>query len=499
MASSVGVSVLELLHPLGYARTVRVIGRGYEAPGLCPEGHDQAAGLADLVLLAPSADELAEPGWLEAAVEGAAGSLERDGVLYILAGRSRRSHLRALLARCKLKVASTIMHHQDWSGAETMVPLQPAPIAYAFSRLIPTHPLRRRLALGLIRLPGVLALAAALLPRVGLLVQRPEARPAAAWFTGLPGLGEPISGVVVNTSWRGGDGAVLLHAVDAWPGEARGIAKTWLSGNGDDSVGREAEGLGDIGDRAGQFGVQVPRLLGRGRLGGRPFVAESAVVGEKAALFLRHDPRKLQALLTQLTEWLVAWNSATIQPRVLTEDILDGILLQPAAELLSQTDGYEAYRRQLQALASRVVGKEGPVVAAHGDLTMVNVLVDDAGRLGIIDWETGRPAELPLMDFFYAVVDAAAAVDDYRDRPAAFAECFAPAGRYRPLVAPLQQSCEQALGLSEDQVALSFHASWLKFALDERDESAKAAPDEFLQIVRHAATGRYERAGRWPA
>lgn len=489
-AASPSASVLELLHPLGHANAVSVIGRGCSADlSLCPRQINRAAGPADLVVLAPSSEEFAMPGWLEAGVRDAANALRRDGVLYVLAPRSRRRHIHALLRACGLSVASVVLHHPNWPAAGAIVPLEPQPLAYAFSHLIRTHPLRRRIALGVLRLPGALALARALLPCVGLVVQWRGAPPQATWFTGLAEAGEGLSGVVVNTSWRGRNGAVLLHAVDAKRGEATAIAKTWLSTAGETGVAREAAGLQEIAVRAGQFGVSVPRLLGRGLLGDQPFVAETAVRGEKAASVLVRHPEQLEELLTRLATWLLNWNTATLHYRTLTQDLLDELLLGPAAALLPDLEAGEAYLERLSGLAARVVGQPMPFVAAHGDLTMVNLLVDHVKHLGIIDWETASPAGLPLSDFFYAVVDAAAAVDDYRDRPAAFDACFEPGARYTSFVERLQARFVERLGLTKDQVALSFRASWLRFALDERKESAKTAPDEFLRIARQVAAG----------
>jgi hypothetical protein len=107
---------------------------------------------------------------------------------------------------------------------------------------------------------------------------------------------------------------------------------------------------------------------------------------------------------------------------------------------------------------------------------------------GVIDWETAQPSFLPLADFVYAAVDAVAAIDDYRDRPGAYAACFVPGGRYTHLVAQLQNQLIEKLGLTGDEVTLCCHAAWISFALAERRESAKAIPDEFLQIVQQAAT-----------
>ena len=486
--------VLGLLHPLGHAETARVIGRACR-PGLalCPQQVNRAAGAADLVIVAPSQEDLATAGWLQEAVRDAAASLTQDGVIYILAERSRRRELQTLLRACGLTVVKVLLHHPNWAEAGTIVPLESGPLAYAFTRLIRTDPRRRKVALTLMRLPGVLPLVGRLLPSVGLIAQKPGARLQTAWFTRLLEAGSDRAGVVVSTSWRGREGAVLLHAVDGRLGKPAAIAKTWLSTEGATAAEREDTGLHEIAARAAESGVRVPELLARGRLGQQPYLVETAISGEKASVLLQRHPERLGEVLSRLTTWLIAWNLSTVQQRALTGDLLEAWLIRPCREVGSSLGAGEAYLDRLVALAGRLLGRTSALAATHGDLTMVNVLIDRDMGLGVIDWETARESGLPLADFFYAAVDAVAAIDDYRDRPAAFRACFAPDGRYRALIADLQARFVDELELTEDHVALSFHASWLSHALAERRETARSAPDEFLRIAREVAFVGVER------
>ncbi|MGE5602489.1 MAG: hypothetical protein ACM30E_05535, partial [Nitrososphaerales archaeon] len=190
-------SVLELFHPAGHAEAVKVIGRGCRQEfSLCPGQDSPGTGPADLVVLAPSPEELATTGWLEDAVHEAGASLNRDGVLYVLSHRSRRRQMRGLLKACGLIVDSVLLHHPNWREAGALIPLEPRPLAYAFSRLIRTNPVRRRIALALMRVPGALALVAELLPYVGLVARRREAQPQSRGLTGLVDGESRVSGVV---------------------------------------------------------------------------------------------------------------------------------------------------------------------------------------------------------------------------------------------------------------------------------------------------------------
>jgi aminoglycoside phosphotransferase len=449
----------------------------------------RTAGPADLVILAPSPEESARADWLGKAVRDAAASLSQDGLLYLLAYRRQRRELQALLNACGLAVVVVLLHHPNWAEARTLIPLESGPLTYAFSRLIRTNLTRRSAALTIMGLPGVLPLVRRLLPAVGLVAQRPGARRQTTWFTRLLQTQRDDVGVVLSTSWRGQKGAVLLHAVHSRQGQPLAIAKTWLSAEGEATAAREAAGLEEIARRAADAGARTPTLLQRGWLGEQPYLVETAVSGEKASVLLQRRPEQLEDVLGRLVKWLLVWNLTTVQRKVLSQEMLEELLLRPGDELAASLGVGEGYNIYVAGLAHRLLGRQGTFVATHGDLTMVNVLIDQDMRLGVIDWETAKASGLPLADLFYTAVDAVAALDDYRDRPAAFRACFAPGGRYRSLVADLQARFVDQLALTPDQIALSFHASWLSYALAERRETAKAAPDEFLRIARGAAFG----------
>jgi hypothetical protein len=490
-------SVLELLHPTGQALSIRVFGCACSADGgICPHPRYQAGGLADLVVFAPAPRELKAPGWLETALKEAADCLRRDGVMYALSPLTSRRAVLALLRARGLQVKGVYLHHPGWPDAQTLIPFERRSLTYAFSRLIRTDPGRRRIVLGALALPGVVPLVRNLLPSIGMVVQFPGAPRELAWFTDLLPAG--ISGVVINSSWRGPNGAVLLHAVNGAPGEPAAIAKTWLASDGERAMAREVTGLDHCAAKAAESGIRVPKLLGQGRFGEHPYLVESAVTGEKASAVLQNQPERLEDLLSRLVGWMTAWNLATSQSRILSRELLEEILIRPAQELVAdlREDGH--YLAALAALADRLVGQSMPFVQVHGDLTMVNVLVDRNLQLGVIDWETARPAFLPMADFVYAAVDAVAAIDDYRDRPAAYAACFIRRGRYADLIGRLQAQLAEKLRLTADEVTLCSHAAWINFALAERRENAKAVPDEFLQIVRQAAAALSEHEAAIP-
>lgn len=96
---------------------------------------------------------------------------------------------------------------------------------------------------------------------------------------------------------------------------------------------------------------------------------------------------------------------------------------------------------------------------------MFNVLL---GRgLGVIDWESAVSAALPFIDAPYAIVDAVAAADAYRDRVDAFARTFG--GSHPPAGADGAVRRWVAAAGQLDRLAGSaaFHACWLGHAVND--------------------------------
>jgi hypothetical protein len=144
-----------------------------------------------------------------------------------------------------------------------------------------------------------------------------------------------------------------------------------------------------------------------------------------------------------------------------------------------------SYRDWLADRCTALAGTALPLVAAHHDLTMWNVRLDEPRALGVLDWAEAQGDALPLTDLFYSLADAAAACDGYRDRVAAVRGCFDPDGARVATVAPLAERLRASLELSPAAAELCFHACWLRHAGNER--SANAAERPFAEIVRWLA------------
>jgi len=466
------ISPLELLHPAGRVDRVLVLGDGSPGALIPPAAHETAAGV-DLALIAPSGDQVRERGWLERAAGAAAQRLSQDGFAYALVPRGARREARRRLRAAGLELGDVIVQLPGGDAPRYLVPLRAEPWRHALTEQIGARP-RARLALRAARaLPGGTALLVRALPSVGIVARRAGARPLADWVAGLGGDARPAAHAVVATSWRGPAGPIVMRCFEAAGSQPWGVAKV-----GPGSAA-EARALEQLGDGARGAGARVPQLLAGGRLGDRPVLVESLVTGSPAARELMRSPGRFAELAGAIADWLERWNRDTreIPPsgrRLDTE-------LPDLARGLALPDAYGAW---LAERSRALAAGEPPLVARHNDLTMWNVLVDGSGTIGVLDWAEADPAGLPLTDFFYAIADAAAACDGYRDRLEAVRACFVPGGQRADQVASLHERLRTSLGLSEDHAELCFHACWLRHA---RNEQRSGEDGPFQEIARWLA------------
>lgn len=146
-------------------------------------------------------------------------------------------------------------------------------------------------------------------------------------------------------------------------------------------------------------------------------------------------------------------------------------------------DAPDALRDRLRAEGEALLGASVPLVAAHHDLTMRNVLLGGPGAIGVVDWEGAEPQALPLGDLVYAVADAALAADG-GSRLDAVRACFEPGGRHAGPARALVRHHARALGLGAPLVRLAFVASWLRHAGNEAEAVPPGPPRPFLDALR---------------
>lgn len=476
-------SLLELLLPGGCSERTVVLGSGCPARLIRQLPGDDGRAPVDLMVLAPSEAEERQPGWLCAAVDSGAARLAADGIVYVMVGPGARRATRRLLRTQGLTVDTAVLHLPDVGETRHMVPLEPVAARHAFRRIVPLVAWKRAAVGALLGLGGASVLSATQ-NGIGLVARCPGARPLFGWLSVLEGAQGPYRAVVLSASWRPTGPRVVLHPFAASPGR-QVVAKVSL----DQPVGIVSEGsrLQRLAVAARRAGADVPEPLRTGEVCGATVLLETRVDGQIVAPLLSRRPARLNPVLTRVSEWLEEWQRLTAATGPLSRELLEREILDPARRLAPQLPGGAEYVAALSLRCDAVEGTTATLTASHNDLTMWNVLIDDRGRLGVVDWEVAEEVTLPLKDFFYASVDAVAATDRYADRPGAYNACFMSRGSSGGTVARLEDSMIAALNIAPEVVELSRHACWLGHALNEAQSSERSAPRPFLEIVRWLA------------
>jgi hypothetical protein len=483
-ASGETLSPLELFHPDGEAAGVALVGRAFP-PGLVPKGRAHDPKQFDLVIIAPTARERRQEGWLDRELDDVVPKLAADGIVYLLASPFARATIIRRLVRRGLHAEVAVAHLPDVPTSRYLVPLDRELAATAFDEVVPVWPRRRRILARVVGVPGVVHLLGRLLPSVAVILRKKGAR---ALFDWLPQLTEDP-----------GEHNRLGAVVGGPPPECKlvvlsGGVVTKVGEPGSSRLDRESAILLEVAPSARMTGVAVPKpLLVRG-LSGRSLLLEDRLAGQVAAALLASRPRAFSSVITSVAEWLEAWHRSTAAFRTLESSELRRHFLEPADSLAGELRNGEAYVAWLSERARDIAAVPFPLVTAHNDLTMFNVLVSGNG-LGVVDWESAAVDWLPLTDLTYAMVDAAAASARYEDRVAAFEECFAPGGRHARLVRPLLRSLATAVGATEKVAELSFHACWLHHAANEHRDARAGAERPFVAILREVVDRRDEWSG----
>lgn len=400
-----------------------------------------------------------------------------------------------LLRRHGLSLDVPIAHLPDWACSRYLVPIHPAAIDYAFTQLVEPSTARRRLATRAARLPRAGQLFALALPWIGLVARRPGAPPLFEWLFRLDGSRPLPAHVIAATSWRGAGGAVVLHRLAGGGAEPAAVAKVSRAAPADREGLDEASLLTRLGPTARGAGARVPEVLHAGHIGSHAVLLQSPVLGESAARVLSSTPNRFVEVIGRVSGWLERWSLATAVPRPLGEAEFTREILAPAVTVAPLLESGRAYVEWLSLQSRKLAGTTQPLVATHNDLTMRNVFLGRGGELGVVDWETSRPEAFPLVDFFYAITDAAAATRGYTDRPAAFGACFAPDGIHADRVREQERGLLLTLGIGDGMAELCRHACWLNHAVNEHLQSSPRGPRPFLTILKSLIAGRCERAG----
>lgn len=479
--------MLELLHPDGSAGTSLVLG-GNCPQTLLPESSIPSEQEIELFIVAPTAEECIKKGWLECAVASVNQRLSKNGVCYLLVPPHWRWKTIKLLSHAGLVMDTSFWHFPNWAASHYLIPLKQGPIEFAVHRIIPASSWKKTLAKKILNYNGLQEFLRVFWKPVGVSFRRAEALPLFQWlFQEHPGK------AIVRRSWRGDHSAQILYAFSPSDAQPSAIIKTGSASSSSACIGREAKVLDLLTDGVRNAGARVPDVLRSQRIGQRSSLFLTPLHGQAVSDLLVSNPDLLSPLFTKIVRWLERWHITTKRVQQIDARQLEDAILIPLEKLAPYLQDGEGYLNWLSKQIRSVSATPLPVVATHNDLTMANVLMDD--QIGVVDWETGSAESWPLIDFYYAVTDAARIAHGYRSWLEAFKSCYEPQGSFSQEVRGWDRQLRSAIGISEPYAELCFHACWLHHAANEHAVSGPREPRPFLQIVQWLALNRDASAG----
>jgi len=240
-------------------------------------------------------------------------------------------------------------------------------------------------------------------------------------------------------------------------------------------------------------GLAVPQAVFFGHHHGRAILAETAIAGEPFERHTRLTPACPVA--GRMIEALTELGARTARA---------GAGCDSQAQLERFADRFESLypvsrehvgflRGQLRLLTS--APRPFPVVFQHGDAHPGNLVVSNAGTIGLLDWEAADREGLPLWDLFHFVWSYSMLVEGARN-PRTQAACFERHFLHEsPLLRLLADSVNRyctRVGVSRELAEPLFYSGWMHRAIRE---VVMVRPDRlgdgrYLKLLRRAIDER---------
>ena len=180
-------------------------------------------------------------------------------------------------------------------------------------------------------------------------------------------------------------------------GGAELVLKLTQDGRFNELLENEAHALQALAPAGVADALSAPAVVFGAPHGRVKVLAEEAIAGRPFVHVSESGPRCEHA--RAVTRALTALGARTAVPAHGVEQALLEVvahyerLYGPPAPV---RDALAASARRLGRLEPRL-----PLVFMHGDATVYNVLVGEGARVGLVDWENGEPAGLPLWDLLH--------------------------------------------------------------------------------------------------
>jgi hypothetical protein len=226
-----------------------------------------------------------------------------------------------------------------------------------------------------------------------------------------------------------------------------------------DGIVREEAVLREIQSRRPT--TTVPSVVELASLATETMLVETALVGETITpTELRRRP---QRAVDDVLRWLLELPAPRPEPARI-DLLVDGPLTWLETLLPPDAPERQLVARSLEAVEP-LRGVTLPAVVEHGDLSHPNLIRLRDGRLGVVDWELGETAGLPMCDLCFFLGYLAATrrrASRPRQLAAAFDGAFAsPDAWARPPV----RSYAGRLGLEASLLGPLLAATWARYAV----------------------------------
>jgi aminoglycoside phosphotransferase len=236
----------------------------------------------------------------------------------------------------------------------------------------------------------------------------------------------------------------------------------------------------------------IPRVVAYEDYHEHRLLIETAVPGRPMSpVIVRRQPDQcIEAALTWLLDLQQATGSST--PRD-DRDWFERLVEQPLQQfnaLLPQSAEGAGLVHQTLSLMRPLRDHDMPLIMEHGDFSSPNILQDENGRVGVVDWELAEPKGLPAADLFFFLTYVAFARQNARknaDYLKAFQQAFIGP---QPWAWPYVTRYRERLNLAPEMLAPLFVVTWGRYVaglvmrLQESNESGSLIGNETAKWLR---------------
>jgi aminoglycoside phosphotransferase len=236
----------------------------------------------------------------------------------------------------------------------------------------------------------------------------------------------------------------------------------------------------------------IPRMVAYEDYHEHRLLIETAVPGRpmSPAIVRRQAELCIEPALTWLLELQQATASSTSRDE---RDWFERLVEQPLQQfktLLPQSAEGASLVDQTLALMRPFRDHDMPLVMEHGDFSSPNILQDENGRVGVVDWELAEPKGLPAADLFFFLTYVAFARQNARknaDYLKAFQQAFFGP---QPWAWPYVTRYRERLNLAPEMLAPLFVVTWGRYVaglvirLNDANESGRRVEEETVKWMR---------------